>query len=530
MTVKARPIAADDWRILRALSLYRLALVAVLMLLFESGYAPRFFEQVQGPMFQSICLLYVAAALILLGLLKLRQTGVVLQTYLQFGSDLIAVCSLVWASDGVPSGLGMLLITPTVGCSLILSRRMALLLAAGASLSLLAEELARLYKLPISDAAFTETGILGSMFFVTAITANAVAERARRSEALAARVGSDLANLTRLNERIVEQMQDGAIVVDHNQHVRLINAAARRLLDLPAGEPIERLDQAAPRLAEELRRWRHGGQPQTEPFAPSAHAHEVLANFSSLGGQEFSPVLILLDDAREARARGQQLKLAGLGRLSANIAHEIRNPLAAISNAGQLLSEATGRSEEDRRLLDMIHRHSDRINRIVNDVLSLSRRDLATPDLLVLPGWVARAVEQYRESGAHADRAIRLDVATTPFEILFDQNHLQQVLVNLLDNAFQHGGEQVQVTVRCSRLGATRRPCLEILDDGAGIPAALADRVFEPFFTTAHQGTGLGLYLARELCEYNQARLSYIPRAEHGACFRIEFQEVRLTR
>ena len=227
------------------------------------------------------------------------------------------------------------------------------------------------------------------------------------------------------------------------------------------------------------------------------------------------------------RARAQQLKLAALGRLSASIAHEIRNPLAAISNAGQLLAESPDLNPEDERLLGMIQRHSERINRIINDILALSRRETGSPTVIGIPVWLQRAVTQYRESAQTAGREVRIEMATSAFDVVFDPNHLQQVLVNLWDNAFQHGGDKVVVTVRCLRVGPTRRPALDVEDSGRGIETELVDRIFEPFFTTAHQGTGLGLYLARELCEYNQANLSYVPRNEGGACFRLTLMEVK---
>jgi two-component system, NtrC family, sensor histidine kinase PilS len=531
--VRAKPrrrYSPDDWRILRALSLYRLFLAVLLLILFATGYAPRFFEQVDAGAFQLTGLVYVVIAVLLLVPLTTRWPPLTAQTSLQFLADIGCVTVLVWASGGVPSGLGMLLITPTVGCSLVLSARFSLLMAATAALALLGEELLRIYQLAPGGAALTETGILGSAFLVTALATNAVAERARRSEALAERVGSDLANLTRLNERIVEQMQAGVIVLDRNHRIRLINAAARRLLNISTALADLRLDDSAPRLGAAFANWLHGKPISAEPLTPGPGSEEVIVRFSSLGSDDEAPVLILLDEAREARARAQQLKLAALGRLSASIAHEIRNPLAAITNAGQLLAENPHRGEEDDRLLGMIQRHSERINRIVNDILALSRRDSGGPEVISMPGWLQRAIASYRESVTTAGRDMRVEMASAPFDAVFDPNHLQQILVNLWDNAFQHGGENVMVTVRCLRVGPTRRPCLDIEDNGRGIPAEMVDRIFEPFFTTAHQGTGLGLYLARELCEYNQASLSYVSHAEKGACFRLVMMEVRPAR
>jgi two-component system sensor histidine kinase PilS (NtrC family) len=220
------------------------------------------------------------------------------------------------------------------------------------------------------------------------------------------------------------------------------------------------------------------------------------------------------------------MNLAALGRLSAGIAHEIRNPLAAISHAGQLMAESPNLSAENQRLLSMIQRHSERIDKIVKDVLTLSRRDSPAPAPLKLRAWLEQAVAQYRESHPGARRGVHIDRVASDLSVRFDPHHLQQVLFNLWDNSFLHGGRdgrRIEVHIATSPRGESA-PWLEVRDNGPGIPAELRERVFEPFFSTAHQGTGLGLYLARELCEYNHCRLTYRGGAE-GASFRLTFAE-----
>jgi two-component system sensor histidine kinase PilS (NtrC family) len=220
------------------------------------------------------------------------------------------------------------------------------------------------------------------------------------------------------------------------------------------------------------------------------------------------------------------MKLAALGRLSASIAHEIRNPLSAIHHAGQLLAESERPDDEDRRLLDMIQRHTTRIDKIVNDVLRLSRRDAAVPDDIPLRPFLERTVAIYREG--HPGRAceIDLDGVEAGLQVRFDPNHLQQILLNLWDNSFEHGargnGEPVRIVLGSGRQAPLGQPYLDVGDNGGGIPTDLRERVFEPFFTTAHRGTGLGLYLAREMCEYNQARLLLLP-GEQGVRLRLLF-------
>jgi len=514
----------EDWRILRALSFYRLILVTVQLVLYESGYLGRVVDLFSARWFYATCVGYAVTALLLLLPIVYRRPRVSVQAHIQFAVDVAAISSLVYASGGVPSGLGMLLLTSAVGCSLVVSPRMAWVHAAGATLAMFGEEIVRQYAAGFDNSVFTQTGILGLMFFATSIAGNAVAVRARKSEELAARVGSDLASLAQLNERVIEHMQTGVVVVESAGQIRLMNAAAGILLQAGPGT---RLAEEAPALAAAMEDWRRGQPSGGTPIAPRPGAEDVIPRFTRLGWDERAPVLIMLENARALREQAQQLKLAALGQLSASIAHEIRNPLSAISHAGQLLAESPELSRDNQRLLDMIQRHSGRIDKIIKDVLALSRREAATPAAIRLRPWLEQAVAQYREGYPGEARTIRHDGVAADVLVQFDASHLQQVLFNLLNNSFEHGGRggrAVEVRLRTGRLNAGSPPHLDILDNGPGIPAALQDRVFEPFFTTAHSGTGLGLYLARELCEYNHARLIYRPQPD-GACFRLVFSE-----
>jgi two-component system sensor histidine kinase PilS (NtrC family) len=236
--------------------------------------------------------------------------------------------------------------------------------------------------------------------------------------------------------------------------------------------------------------------------------------------------MILLEDASRLREQAQQIKLVALGRLTASIAHEIRNPLSAISHAGQLLYESPEISAENRRLLAMIHRHSDRIDKIVSDIMALSRREAAQPVSIPLAPWLEDTIALYGEGHRHAPRLIELGEIPRSVKVHFDSRHLQQLMFNLWDNAFRHGSRDgTIVTVRVSAgMERNGRPWLDVADNGPGVPQELVDRIFEPFFTTSHGGTGLGLYLARELCEFNHARMSY-QRRPVGACFRVSFTQ-----
>jgi two-component system sensor histidine kinase PilS (NtrC family) len=517
-------VTPEDWRLLRTLSWYRLLLLAGLAVLCLKGYGPFLFERIDRAMFLRATLGYGGAALLLSLTVLYRKPGLVTQSLLHFFVDTAGICLLVYHGHGLASGLGVLLLTPAVGCSSVLGTRMALLLASIGTLGVFGEEIFRLSEADQPLSNMSGAGLLGLILFGTTIAASTVAQRARRSEALAARVGSDLAKLSQLNERIVDSMATGVLVVDAGQRLRLSNAAAQRLLGGTQQQVGHNLAEMAPELGAALLAWQRNPGREAEPVPLWGGATEVMPRFMPLG--ESAQVLILLDDAVRLREQAQQMKLAALGRLSASIAHEIRNPLSAIHHAGQLLAESPRQDSEERRLLDMIQRHTTRIDKIVNDVLRLSRRDAAMPSDIVLRPFLERTVAVYREG--HPGRVCNIDLAgvDAAAQVRFDPNHLQQILLNLWDNSFEHGtrgaAEPVRIVLGSGRQAPLGQVYLDVADNGAGIAAELRDRVFEPFFTTAHRGTGLGLYLAREMCEYNQARLALLP-SEQGVQLRLLF-------
>lgn len=511
---------AEDWRILAILGPYRLVLIAVLAALFHFDYAPEYFAAMPGPHFVGGAAVYAVLTLGLYVFAYRRRSSLTMMALLHFTADLVAVCLLVSRTGGVSGGLGILLLPPLIGCSLVLPLRLALVLAATASLSMLGEEgLRQIKALSFNSSDFSQVGLLGLMLFATGLGAAMVGQRARRSEAAAERVGTEFFNLTQLNENIIAEMHAGVLVVDADGLIRTANTAAQRLTAGGAW-PQQPLALTLPALHQQLLRWQQGDN-RSIAAIPGSAGRELLPRFTRLGLDERSPTLIMLEDAAELRAQAQQLKLAALGRLSANIAHEIRNPLSAITQAGQLLGEA-GLAPGDQRLVDMIQRHAVRIEQIVRSVLEISRRAPAARAILGLRDVILRSTSLYHEAHPQEPRPIELGDVPLTLSIAFDPDQLQQVLFNLWDNSFEHGGEGIMILLEAGIDAESGLPYLDIRDNGPGIPSALVERIFEPFFTTHHAGTGLGLYLCRELCEYNQALLRYIAPA-HGACFRIVF-------
>jgi two-component system sensor histidine kinase PilS (NtrC family) len=253
----------------------------------------------------------------------------------------------------------------------------------------------------------------------------------------------------------------------------------------------------------------------------------IQPHFAPLGGESPGPTLIFLEDTSLMAERVQQGKLAALGRLSASIAHEIRNPVGAMSHAGQLLAESPSIGSDERRLTDIIRSNSERVSTIINNVLQLSRREATRPTRLMLGDWLEDFLDEFCETMQVAMTRIAVVEEAVDLEVRIDPSHLHQVVWNLCDNSLKYGEprDDISFEIKLSRLTAGYRPCLEVSDRGPGIDAKAADRIFEPFSTGPKGGTGLGLFIARELCQLNRAVLLYEPRDCGGSVFRIVFSD-----
>jgi two-component system sensor histidine kinase PilS (NtrC family) len=289
------------------------------------------------------------------------------------------------------------------------------------------------------------------------------------------------------------------------------------------------LRELSPELHAHAQAWRAdpiGSQSAGVSFPARDGSTSITPHFAPLGRKRPAAALIFLEDAGLFAERVQQEKLAALGRLTASIAHEIRNPVGAMSHAGQLLGESQVLGEQERRLTAIIHKNAERISGIVENVLQLSRRDQTRPERLTLAAWLNEFTAEFRATHELRDGELTLAELERELEVQMDPSHLHQVLWNLCDNALKYASAAAApIELRSGRVSASGRPFLEVLDYGPGIDEELRDRIFEPFVTTTHGGTGLGLFIARQLCECNGASLRYEPRAGGGSVFRIVFAD-----
>ena len=278
-----------------------------------------------------------------------------------------------------------------------------------------------------------------------------------------------------------------------------------------------------------LQQWLDNPTLRPQSLQAVAEGPVLQPSFVSLQRGEQRDTLIFLDDISQIAQQAQQLKLASLGRLTAGIAHEIRNPLGAISHAAQLLQESDELTGPDQRLAQIIQDQSRRMNLVIENVLQLSRRRQAEPQLLDLKYWLHRFASEFRNASGPG-QTLHIETNSGTIQTRMDPHQLTQVLTNLVQNGLRYSSQKNkvgQVWLKLFRDPESDLPVLEVMDDGAGVPAEQVQHIFEPFYTTENKGTGLGLYISRELCESNQARLDYRPRETGGSCFRITFAHPR---
>jgi two-component system sensor histidine kinase PilS (NtrC family) len=530
----ANPSVTADfaWRVLGLLNLFRLSVGAVLLAIFYLVDSPRIVGETNETLAWWALLGLLAAGCAFLLLLQQRMPSTRWQTYLQFATDLVAVALLIHASGGISSGLGGVLIVSVGTLALLLPTERALLLAAVSTLVLLGEQTFAQLQGVTTSAQFAPVGILGAVTFVITAVVQLLRTRLVESEALAEQRGIDLRNLVELNDYIIQHLRESIVVVDGEENIRLINESAVKQLAAAARAGETNLSTVSPELAAELKLWRSGRNvDRTQMAFSSPEGTNIQPHFAPLGSNRDGGVVIFLEDTSLIAERVQQAKLAALGRLSASIAHEIRNPLGAMSHAGQLLAESPSMGKDEHRLTDIIRVNSRRVSQIVESVLALSRREATRPESLQLVPWVEDFTREFVQTLELYEGAVALVPGHhTELEVRMDPTHLHQILWNLCDNAVKYASAAagaIAVEVACGVLEASGRPYLEVADRGPGITPDKVEQIFEPFYTSQPGGTGLGLYISRELAERNGAALRYQPRGGGGSVFRIVFADPR---
>ncbi len=504
---------------MRLFNQYRLLLLAALAAVYYLAFEQHTLGQRHAALFEISHLGFVVTTLVFVYLTRNKRPSVAVQFFLQNYLDILFIGLLMYSSGGVQSGLGVLMLINIALLSQLTGARHAMLFAAIATTIVLSEELFANLMFGRWAADFEQTAFLGLLMFVVSwfltVPLRRLAHR-QVSVASANRAALDVKEIADLNEEIIRELDSGVVVIDSANQVMLINDTARTLLSAefsPLPMHLKRLCGSLMRSLEDAKKHQNFA---AKAITIESTGLDVLPQFIPLSS---GGVLIKLDDYAAINQQYQQLKLASLGKLSASIAHEIRNPLSAISHAVQLLEESPELGKDDHGLLKIAGKHANRINRIVEDVMQLSNGQRIRQDSIDLSGFVNEFCDRF-ESEKHGenftlDRAIEDSVVG-----MFDPEHLDQVLWNLCSNSLLHNeGESIALRVECWHSG-NGYAVIDVTDDGKGISDIDQVKLFEPFYSTHQNGSGLGLYIIKELCELNKASLESLP-ADTGAHFRI---------
>jgi two-component system sensor histidine kinase PilS (NtrC family) len=549
MLVPSKPYLPDPgptfWASLRYFSLTRLVIASVLLGAVVLSRGQVSLGTNDPALFLRSAISYVVLAAVALYIVELRRTRFYAQLGAQLLLDLVAVTIMMHASDGTRGGMAVLYLLPVAGAAILSPPLLAMGMAAFSALLMLGETLWRGgLDGDFASIGLVQAGLYGAACFAIAIVLNRLAARLIAQEKISALRALDLGRQIEINRLVVADMQDGVLVLAADGSPRAMNPAAARMLRVPEPDRLLRDGWGELELGRMIHdrflAWLEQGASEDDGFEIETAAEDrserevtqvrLRARFVGSPSEELAADhVVFLEDMQRVDERAQQLKLASMGRLTASIAHEIRNPLAAISHASALLAEGQ-LIEPDRRLLHIVHDNTRRLDRIVENILQLSRRGPVQAEDVPLVPFVESLVAEFCRDHSFDPRAIDVSIYREP-SLHFNPEHLRQVLINLLQNARRHASGNpgsinlivvpvVPGTPRSAREGeaALRREIqrieLIVQDDGRGIDSETRNHLFEPFFTTHHRGTGLGLYLARELCLANGATLGYVPNAD----------------
>ncbi len=527
MSNETQPLSSNQsLRILRLSHLYRLIIGLALVVLISSDIDEQVLDLANSSLFRYVSWTYLGCNLLFA--VWVRNPSQLLQVFTVALLDVLLLSALFYAAGGSPSGIGNLLIVAVAIANILLRGRIGLLIAAVAAIGMIYLTFYQSISRPAAANQYLQAGALGALCFAAAIVLQGLTRRLQLSESLAAQRAADVANLEALNSLILQRMRTGILLLDSQHRVLLANPGALSLLGQKSLQG-KVLDPHCIELVKRLQQWRINPSMRPQSLRPLSNGPLLQPSFVHMQRGEKIDTLVFLDDISQIAQQAQQLKLASLGRLTAGIAHEIRNPLGAISHAAQLLQESEELPSGDRRLAQIIQDHSRRMNIVIENVLQLSRRRQAEPQLLDLKYWLHRFASEFRQN-LPEQQTLHLKTCSGSLQTRMDPHQLTQVITNLVQNGLRYSSQchpQGQVWLDLFRDPVSDLPVLEVLDDGPGVQDDQLQHIFEPFYTTDNKGTGLGLYISRELCESNQARLDYQRRQSGGSCLRITFAHSR---
>lgn len=506
------------WTLLKIFYLYRFVIANLLFILFITQSGPSLLGEHNLILYRYSSLSYLCLTLVSGVGIIWRWRSYAGHAQILIFTDIVIITLIMHASGGLASGMGLMLVVSIAAGGLLIGGRCAMLFAALASIAILSEQIYAHQTEAFATTSYTYAGMLGAVFFAIAFLAYHLAKHSETSQRLSVQREQTIFTLQELNQNIIQHLQAGIIITNKQLHIRMVNVAAEKILNLAAVP--KKIVEISSKLENALQTWLQDNQ-QNLVRIQLPQQTAVNVRFTLLPTQQEEFYMLMLEDNNLYNQRLQHSKLASLGRLTASIAHEIRNPLGAISHAGQLLSESPELNNQDLRLTEIIQKHCNRVNQIIESILQLSRRKPSFRERINLQAWLETYLINFKIEHAIADEQMVLQLEDEPAHIEFDPGQLKQILDNLSTNAIKYGKPETKpIEIRLRWLQSS--PCIEVVDSGPGINKEHLEHLFEPFFTGSATGTGLGLYISRELAELNKAKLHYYFDEKCKSCFRLQ--------
>jgi two-component system sensor histidine kinase PilS (NtrC family) len=532
------------WRTLQTFNATRIV-IAVVLLAFLIASTRKGFWITEQFLYRETCAAYLLSAVMFAVLSAYHKRRFLLQLTLAVAVDIAVISTLYIAAGGEKSGLAILYLFPLAGSAILAPLVLALFFTSVVTITLLAESGYQVLQ-SAADQSISQTGLYGAAFFAAVFSINRLAARLIKQEELAAQRGRDLQVQQAINRLVLADMGDGILVAGRDGTIFTANPAAERMLGLTVSSngaryKMTEIDSLTP-IAQAFTAWSTGQDSHVSEHQESGKyvvvkpeggltlhdtqsgrgarrdlAVHLKLRFAMVEAENMKTdrVVIFMQDVSEIENQAQQLKLASMGRLTASIAHEVRNPLSAIAYAASLMGEETS-DPAQKRLVGIVSDNVARLNQMIEDILKLSRRAQSRGDPVELVPLLADILDEFEKTHSLQKGLIQLG-KMGQYRVWFDPLHLREVVVNLLANATRYAsGRDGSIRVNLLAGGAGRLE-LHIQDDGPVIAPEIRAHLFEPFYTTSSKGTGLGLYVARELCLNNGAMLDYEYRTNNSS-------------
>ena len=501
---------ALTYRVISYLSFFRLLISLILLYAFFTDLVAMPLTLDRSAIGGSALISYFIMAIYLAINIRRRSGNSYTVALATLFTDILFLSTLLFIFGRLESGIAILLIFASVSAAVLLPMRLALFYASIVVLAFIGESLVGWLVQGESKTELIQAGLYGATTLATTVLGNILSRWLKDYRLTTERQAVQLTRMEQVNELVIRRMRNGVLAVDSEGQIQLMNESAWFLLGSPKADK-RKLSKVSPQLDTVLKDWYDNPSIEITPITVYGSQVRIVPKIVALPGALSIRVLIFLEDNEVISQRAVEMSAHLLANLSGSIAHEIRNPLAAISHAAQLLEESEEIAESDLRLVDIIHSQSGRMNGIVENILQLSRHEKSRPDIFELVPFLTEISEETKNSLPGIRLTLDIDPEEKETLVLFDRSQLHQAVWKLLENANRHACLDAaipQVVLSMKHLQRTGYCVITVEDNGPGIPETNIERIFEPFFTTHKQGSGLGLYIARQLCDVNQAELT----------------------